>query len=347
MGAGHTVAGRELARRIVARGDDAQVVDLLRVAGAAGDRLRATYRLLLDRAPWLYDASMRWWARWPRALENLTALLGRSAEEALAGAVASAEPDVVVSTYNLASQALGRLTARGRVTVPVATVVTDAGAHPYWVSPSVGRHIAPLALTAQALQELGAPHAVAAAPLLRPPVLQPPPAAEARRRLGLPEQQIVLVSAGSWAAGAVRRTVHLLRAPGRLVAVLCGSDHRLRAALTHRSGVRAVAWTSELPRYLAAADVVVDNAGGLTCWEAIAARRPVVLFDVLPGHGRLNAEALSAAALVRRADTVSELRAAVDDPGAAPELPREWAGPPVEEYVLAMAARRQGADVGG
>ena len=46
---------------------------------------------------------------------------------------------------------------------------------------------------------------------------------------------------------------------------------------------------------MAAADALVDNAGGLMCWEAQAAGLPVILYRPLPGHGRFNARALESA----------------------------------------------------
>jgi UDP-N-acetylglucosamine:LPS N-acetylglucosamine transferase len=339
MGAGHIIVARELARRFAAGGDEAEIVDVLAVAGAPGDRLRTTYRLMLGYAPWLYEASVQFWSRWSSPLEQVTARLTHSAELALDATVRRSSPDVIVSIYNLASQALGRLKARGRLHVPVATLVTDAGAHPYWVSRGVDVHIAPLASTARALERMGSRTTVTAAPVLRPNVAERPGCADARRRLRLPDRPTVLVSAASWAPSRVRRTVRLLRLSGLHVVALCGNDQRLRNTLTHQPGVRAVAWTSQMPAYLAAADVVVDNAGGLTCWEALVARTPVVLFDPLPGHGRLNAAALAEARLVEFAHSPQELLDAVHGAGPLPVLPAEWAGPPAEDVVLGLVRR--------
>jgi UDP-N-acetylglucosamine:LPS N-acetylglucosamine transferase len=99
-----------------------------------------------------------------------------------------------------------------------------------------------------------------------------------------------------------------------------------------------------MPAYLAAADVVVDNAGGLTSWEALTSGTPVVLFDPLPGHGRLNAATLAESGLVRLATTAQELRDAVRNPAAAPPPPVEWSGPPVEDLVMDLARHRTHAE---
>jgi UDP-N-acetylglucosamine:LPS N-acetylglucosamine transferase len=46
---------------------------------------------------------------------------------------------------------------------------------------------------------------------------------------------------------------------------------------------------------MAAADVVVENAGGLTSLEAFGAGVPIVTYRPIPGHGRDNVKAMLAA----------------------------------------------------
>jgi processive 1,2-diacylglycerol beta-glucosyltransferase len=269
MGAGHDAASAELARRLRRAGASWMVVDVLALAGAAGTRLRRTYRLLLDHAPWLYGTAMAFWARWPAPLEAFTALSGRSFDAALAAAVAERRPDVVVSTYNLASQSLGRLVRRGEVRCPVATLVIDAGPHPYWVSSAVDRHLVPSAATAAGLARYGARGLVVTSPLVGPEFAAAPRRGVARARLGLPELgRIALFSAGSWGVGGLHRSVAAVAELDALTAVvLCGRDEPVRRRLAATGGVRAVGWTDAMPAYLAAADVVIDNAGGQTGWR--------------------------------------------------------------------------------
>lgn len=341
MGAGHTQVATELARRVRARGATADVVDMIGAAGPAGVRLQRTYRFLLKRAPWLYDAAMRFWARVPRPLEALTAAGSHSFEHALRTEVGRIGPDVIVSTYDLASQALGRLVGRGEVSAPIVTLVVDPGAHPYWVSRHVDRHLVLTALTGEQLRAHGARGVEVVGPVLRPEFDAPPGRAAARARLGLPAHaRIVLVTAGSWAVGAIESTVQLLTAdPDLYVLALCGRDDHLLARLADTARVHPIAWTPDAPAYLAAADVVVDNAGGLTCWEALASRTPVLLFRPLAGHGRFNAATLDAAGLARWVRRDDELVPAVAEAerrhGRLPDPDAADAA----DFVLASAAR--------
>lgn len=327
MGGGHHGVADELVRRLSERGHTAERVDVLDLGRPGqGRRLRRTYAFLLRRLPWVYDLAMRSWARWPAPLQALTAHGARAYETGLLREVRRLHPDVVVSVYNLAGQALGRLRASGRLPVPVVTYVTDPGPHPYWVHPAVDLHLAVLEPTARALESYGASRAVVVPRVVPPPAGAPTPdRAEARARWGLPARaRIALVSGGSWAAARVERTAVALAASGAAVPVtLCGRDDALRQRLTRLGAGVALGWTDDVASVMAAADVLVDDAGGLTCAEALACGLPVILHAPLPGHGRLNAEALEAAgeaAYARReADLISLVRATGRRPSPDPE----------------------------
>jgi processive 1,2-diacylglycerol beta-glucosyltransferase len=338
MGAGHREVIGELARRCSAQGAICETLDVVRDGGRAGRRLQRSYQRLLASAPWLYDAAMRVWARWPTPLEAFTSLNARPFERLIRAAVSRVAPDLVVSNYNLASQCVGRLVQRGQLSAPVATLVTDAGAHPYWRSQHVGTHLVPTELTGKRLADVGAPGIRVIEPVLRPEFRDPPPRAVARQKLGLPRaRRIVLLTAGSWAVGGVADTVSALRGQSAaLVVVLCGRDETLRARLAPIQGVIAVGWTSDVVDYLAAADVVVDNAGGLTCWESLACRTPVVLFKPLVGHGRVNVATLDELGLAIWARSPEQLGELIDasDRLPAPSLPD---GEPADQVLLSLA----------
>jgi UDP-N-acetylglucosamine:LPS N-acetylglucosamine transferase len=89
-------------------------------------------------------------------------------------------------------------------------------------------------------------------------------------------------------------------------------------------------------QYLAAADVVVDNAGGLTCWESLACRTPVVLYRPLVGHGRVNVATLDELGLAKWArsaqDLVDSVAADRLPPGVLPS------GARADHLILELAA---------
>jgi UDP-N-acetylglucosamine:LPS N-acetylglucosamine transferase len=190
------------------------------------------------------------------------------------------------------------------------------------VSPRAVVHLAVTDYTADGLRRYGAKQVQVVRPLLRPEFDFAPARREARERSGLAQDAtICLVNGGSWAAGGLLDTVRLIDAAGGAIPyVLCGQDTSLSERIRSVSSAVAVPWTTDMPSWLAAADVLVDNAGGQTCFEAFACGTPAVLFRPLPGHGRINAEALAATGMARFARNPDQLRNAVHAPGTAPKL---------------------------
>jgi UDP-N-acetylglucosamine:LPS N-acetylglucosamine transferase len=104
----------------------------------------------------------------------------------------------------------------------------------------------------------------------------------------------------------------LARHPGWTPVVLCGRSEDLRRRLAAISGVHTLDWVDDMPAVLAAADVLVDNAGGMSSKEALGFGLPVVTFRPLTGHGRDDAEAMARLAVTDLVTEESELLRAVD-----------------------------------
>ena len=86
------------------------------------------------------------------------------------------------------------------------------------------------------------------------------------------------------------------------------------------------------------ADVLVHNAGGLSCTEAMVAGLPVVTYRPIPGHGRANAAVLhrsGQAPWARSPDELARaLRAQLDRDRTPPEV-----GDPTEHVLAALPVR--------
>lgn len=54
----------------------------------------------------------------------------------------------------------------------------------------------------------------------------------------------------------------------------------------------AFGWRQDIPSFLAMADPVVHNAGGMAVWEAVVANVPVLTYLPLAGHGQESAQVL-------------------------------------------------------
>lgn len=327
FGAGHDGAAAELTRRLRAAGhqvDRHDFVDLM--PRGAGELLRGLYRRQLTTLP-------RTWG-WLLALTGSHRLAGNAAALTAAAddaTLAAVGPGAaaVISTYPLASQVLGRLRRQGRLTAPAVTYLTDLSVHPLWIAAGVDVHLALHEDVALQAKELGATDVRVVAPAVAPAFTDLVPAdvlSAARQRWGLPAAPLALVVAGAWGVGSVERAAEDIAATGLAVPVVaCGRNDALRRRLHRRGPTIALGWIDDMATLMRACQVVVQNAGGLSSLEALAAGVPVVTYRCLPGHGATNALVLDRIGWVpwirRRADLAAGLRTALDGHGGYAPAP--------------------------
>jgi processive 1,2-diacylglycerol beta-glucosyltransferase len=297
MGAGHDGAANELARRLEAQGIEVRVVDYLQmIPFKLGGFVRWTYLFQLQRLAWTYDLTYQAFNRgigvlmWGPVVRAMSFLTRRPLRRELR----RARPDAVVSTYPLASLVLGRMRKKKWLRVPVATYLTDFAVHPLWVHPGVDLHLAVSPMSAETAAKRGGRTNIASGPLVGDRFREGVPEREdVRRILGIePHERAVLVVAGSWGVGDVPKTVASITRAGEQYhpIVVCGQDEKLREQLLARGqGGTVLGWTDDMPGLMAAADVLVENAGGLSAMEAFAVGLPVISFQPIAGHGKDNA----------------------------------------------------------
>jgi UDP-N-acetylglucosamine:LPS N-acetylglucosamine transferase len=346
FGAGHDGAARQLVREFSAAGYSVTCHDFLDLIwGPLGRTLRRTYENQLKVAPgswgWLLgNLDRHHWLN-SRAC-GASARAGRRRTRAVLGP----GPVAVISTYPLASQVLGLLRRRGELTAPAFTFLTDMSVHPLWVSEGIDLHLALHEVAAEQARAWGATRVEVVRPAVDPAFAAPATVTEraaARLRYGLPvDGPVALVVAGSWGVGEVERTAAEITATGLATAVtLCGRNEELRRRITEAGNGVALGWVGEMPALVRAADVVVQNAGGLTSLEAMSAGVPVLSYRCLPGHGTTNAAALDRARLAPWITGPQALAPALDwalKCGANPAAARLFDGPTALDAVRAVLA---------
>lgn len=257
-----------------------------------------------------------------------------------------AEPiELVISVFATGAGVAARLRAAGRCRRSVV-FVPDSTAHRMWVHERTDLFLVTSRLGAASVRRYrpDAPVEILAPPL-RAEFADPPTRGDARRALGLPDEaEVVLLMGGAWGLGPVVEVAAGLADSGRHVIAVAGRNQALlaslRAAAADRSRLVPVGLTAAVAEAMAAADLVVTTAG-MTCHEARAVGRGLVLLDVVPGHGRENLahELELGAAAVAQAEARSVV-SAVDEALASPEM----RDPPPTD---ARAARRRLLEVVG
>ena len=301
VGAGHNGAASELVRRLQARGVETTYRDFLDALPRPYQRLlQDGYEFSAGRTPRVFDWLFRCEER-DSVVHSLTMYLCRLAGRDMAEWVGEGY-DVVVTTFPFAAQSLGMLKEDGRLTAPTVCYLTDPAPHRLWVHPSIDVHLTVTQATAtEGSDRYGVPMA-AAGPLAPSAFAEPADAGERsalRAELGIPAgRRMALLMTGSMGLGDVMASARALQVADNTVpVVLCGRNERLRRRIAGLPGVVALGWRTDVPALMAAADVLVHNAGGLSLTEAMVAGLPAVSYEVLSGHGRANAATLAAAGL--------------------------------------------------
>jgi processive 1,2-diacylglycerol beta-glucosyltransferase len=363
-GSGHTRAAEALRVRAAAPPFEATAehLDVLQLATPLLRTLYARlYMFLIRRAPslwrWIYRSTNT--ATPSGVLHTVRRWAERSNCKALAAAIASSAPDVIICTHFLPAEMLSQLIGAGRLECPVWVQVTDFDLHRMWVHPHMAGYFAPNGEVAFRM----ARHGIASAAIhvtgipIMPVFSAPLSGAACAFALGLnPQVTTVLLMGGGEGLGCVHTVAeHLLRMPEpfQLIA-LAGKDGAMLAALRalaarHPARMVARGYTDSIERLMACADLVVTKPGGLTSAEALAMGLPMIVIAPIPGQEECNANFLIEQGAALQAVDLATLEFRVRHLLANPaklEAMRERATalgrPHAADAVLATALGQQG-----
>lgn len=356
IGEGHDLPARTLAAQLRSEDPsaDVRIVDSVPLMG----RLVQAIVEGGARVAFLHAVAYVLWDLWFAALVQFAPtrcaaqlLLDRVGGARLLRAVQDVHPDVVVSTYPIATEALERWRRRGKLMVPLCSAITDLAALRYWAAPGVDVHLithpesdAEVRAIAGRDAEVRCVHG-----LTRPEFLDPPTAGEARAELGLPPGKIVLVSGGGWGVGNVDAAIEtaLELDDVALVSCLCGRNEELRLRLRRTYGseprVRVEGYVERMASWLSAGDALVHSTGGLTVLEALMCGCPPISFGWARGHIRVQNDAYRRFGLADVATSTAELRAALRRALARSKRPdARFAHLPSAASIVLALSRRTG-----
>jgi processive 1,2-diacylglycerol beta-glucosyltransferase len=329
-GSGHLAAASALADAFRQAGTVVTVIDHFQelVHPLFARITHALYPWILRRAPLAWGLGYSLGDQ--LATESpLTFGVTRVGRDRLARALRDLAPDVVVSVHATPSAVLSSLRETGARLPPHTTVVTDFVAHSQWMARHVDRYcVAAEEVKHEYVARGIPPQRIAVTGVPVPAVFDCPVAPlDARAELGLPSSiPVVLAMAGSnGSLGRLPEVTGALLRTSRPVQglVVCGLDASLQARLRRRAegtGIRILGYATNVRLLMAAADVLVTKAGGMTLAEATAAELPLVLFGSLPGQERQNERFAARAGIALAARSSRELTVLLERALSAPAL---------------------------
>ena len=234
---------------------------------------------LLDHAPWLADG---------RGLVGMHRSLVQLLEET--------QPDCVVSTYPAYGSLIQAL-YRDHCERPFRfiTIITDArSVHSLWYRAGSDRFVVCDEATAEGLRNAGVEkESIAALGFPVSPLFAAPPAdLPTRPTYGQMLRVLYVINTGKKKCGkAIDR---LLAIPNVELTVTVGRYSELKAKLARRARehdgrLHLLGWTNQMPQLLMRSHVVIGKAGGAAVQEAIAAKCPMIINQVIPGQEEGNA----------------------------------------------------------
>jgi processive 1,2-diacylglycerol beta-glucosyltransferase len=331
IGFGHDQLAEACATSLESDGWSTRTVDLMRLLGRGADSMGgAVFRTMLA-VPGLYDAfhfaSLR---TGNRIAEVADSAASRRTLPRLRHLLDADPADLAVSVFATGASAISRLAGR-YPSMKHVVFCTDVTPHRLWVHQNVDLYLVTSQAAERAVRRF-APEArvlVVQAPV-RAAFYHPPSQLNARTNLGVPvRDRCVLLTTGAWGLGPVAQAAEALGDAGVHVLAVAGRnarlEHRLRAAARRQPLVHPFGFSDRIPELMAASDLVVTSSGD-TCTEARVIGRPLLLLDVVQGHGRDNLQhelelGDAAVASGRAADVVRAALSALDQAKPPPAMP--------------------------
>ncbi len=296
FGDGHNAAARSLRDAIELLDEEArtEVLDLFADSyGAFNTFAKKTYLGVVQYAPKL-------WGGIYSLLENplVEKQLGgfTRLQNTLEKVLAETQPDCVVSTYPVYAHVIKKIYGDHERPFRFITVVTDSiSVNSAWFRAPSDYYCVANDETAAVLKKGGVPaKQVKTLGFPVSPVFANSHLAELSLPVGNePRRVLYIINTGKKKAGkAIDR---LLEIDDVHLTITAGRDAELRAALIertrdHADRVRVLGWTNQMPELMMTHHLVIGKAGGATVQEAIAARCPMIVNQVIPGQEEGNAE---------------------------------------------------------
>jgi processive 1,2-diacylglycerol beta-glucosyltransferase len=294
LGLGHDMLARSCAGLLERCGWQTRCLNSMSLLGPRSGRAGEQVFGRLIAIPGLYDGLH---FAHLRAGTRVADLLDRWASSrivpALRAELAREPADLVLSIFATGAAAAARLQAEGPARRTVV-LCPDVAAHRLWVTEGTDLFLVTSAAAAASVRRFLPRARIAVIPTpVRSEFYAAPSRQQARAALGVPrDAPCALVIDSGWGFGRVTESVARIAAAGVHVLAVAGRqrglEHQFRSLAVGSHQVHPFGFSDRVPELMAAADVVIALPGASTCAEARVVGRPLLLLDLMPGHGRDN-----------------------------------------------------------
>ncbi len=297
-GGGHRASAEALQHAIKSLDTDGkfsvEIIDFIKeTALPPMNNLSRVYRPIVDRAAWVWGLGYKVSSIIP-IKKSITAFNASVSGPKMLSLLRRRPADLVVSVHPLATSVPGRILDRLRPHVPFATVVTDlATAHPFWywhgadltfvASEEAKRRALKAGVPTEKIVMSGLPIDLRFAEL-------PEQKSDMKREYGMPtDRAMLLLIGGGEGMGNLKGYTQAIATAGLPLSlmVVAGRNEKLRRELNSQKWeipVQITGFVRDMPRRMAAADLLITKAGPGTLAEGLAAQLPIFITGFIPGQ---------------------------------------------------------------
>ncbi len=210
----------------------------------------------------------------------------------------SHQPDIIISTYPLWDYLASLVLKKFDYSRFISVVTDSISVHTYWNCANLDYHIVPNEETAVSLRKIGVK--TDKIKILGFPVstqfMEPLNKSEFLQSQGLsPEKFTVLFLPTAEKPKNTIKTLEQIQheLPDINLITICGRNAELYPKLVKQNwpdNFKILSWTNLMPAFIKSADLVVTKAGGATVMECVAAKKPMIITQIIPGQETGNAE---------------------------------------------------------
>lgn len=238
---------------------------------------------------------------------------------ALENFIAEMNPSIIVSTFPPAAAAVSQLKARGGISCPTVTIITDHTDHSYWLNTYTDQYLVGSQRVARALTAHGIPQSrieVTGIPV-RPAFYKPYNKERLREKYNMhPTKTTVLVMGGGWGiipSSFLRFVQQDQWKDSVQLIVICGQNEKLREKLQRiarstQVDMKILGYVEQIQEYMALSDLMITKPGGISTSEALTQQLPMLLYKALPGQEEDNVQYLLDSGLAEYAPTEEMLQ---------------------------------------
>ena len=223
-------------------------------------------------------------------------------------------PSVIICTHAFPSAIMANLKSKGKLNIPIVTVVTDFNVHISYLNEYVDFFVLASEYLSDDLIEFGIkPEKILPFGIpIRKEFSDKLDKDEIRKRLKLSDKKTLLIMGGGLGLGQISKAVTKTDAilDDIQIIAIAGKNPKLEKKLRDlklKNDFKVYGFVRNIYELMEISDCVITKPGGITSAEILAKKKPLIIFSPLPGHEFENTEFLMNSGTALTTDNISRI----------------------------------------